>query len=152
MENIKVLKHRKGAPGLRLLGLGPRLIPLLAMEKLQQLLNKNAFWAQHRSKREIKKMLSNSNVIVSVWKGKNIIGFGRALSDETYRAVLWDIVVDKDYHYLGIGKQIIDSILENTLVSKAEKIYLMTTYCKEFYIKMGFKIESNQTLMYINQK
>ena len=152
MDNIIVLKHRKRAPGLRFLGLGPRFIPLLAMKKLQQLLNKNAFWAEHRSKREISKMLSNSNVIVSVWKEKNIIGFGRALTDETYRAVLWDIVVDSDYHYLGIGKQIIDSILENPSVSKAEKIFLMTTHCKEFYIKMGFKIENNQTLMSINQK
>ena len=142
----------QGALGLRLLGLGPRYLPRKGLIQLQNLLNKNAFWARQRSQSDIKTMLSNSQVIVSVWRQQQMIGFGRALTDEIYRAVIWDVVIDQKYQYLGLGKKIIDSILENKKISKIKKIYLMTTNCKNFYLKMGFYHEKNQSLMTINKE
>ena len=142
----------QGALGLRLLGLGPRYLPRKGLIQLQNLLNKNAFWARRRSQSDIKTMLSNSQVIVSLWRQQQMIGFGRALSDEIYRAVIWDVVIDQKYQYLGLGKKIIDSILENKKISKVKKIYLMTTNCKNFYLKMGFYPEENQSLMTINKE
>ena len=142
----------QGALGLRLLGLGPRYLPRKGLIQLQDLLNKNAFWARRRSQSDLKTMLSNSQVIVSLWRQHQMIGFGRALSDEIYRAVIWDVVIDQKYQYLGLGKKIIDSILENKKISKVKKIYLMTTNCKNFYLKMGFYPEENQSLMTINKE
>tara|TARA_E500000331_G_scaffold308531_1_gene314074 strand:- start:110 stop:553 length:444 start_codon:yes stop_codon:yes gene_type:complete len=142
----------QGALGLRLLGLGPRYLPRKGLIQLQDLLNKNAFWARRRSQSDLKTMLSNSQVIVSLWRQHQMIGFGRALSDEIYRAVIWDVVIDQKYQYLGLGKKIIDSILENKKISKVKKIYLMTTNCKNFYLKMGFYPEKNQSLMTINKE
>ena len=147
MEKVTLIKHASGAPGLRCLGLGPRLTPIQGIKQLQDLLNRNTLWAKSRSFKEIKKMLSRSTVIVSLWKEKKIIGFGRATSDEIFRAVLWDIVVDKNHQNSGFGKIIIKTILENNLILKAEKVYVMTTNCSEFYSKMNFQIENSQTLM-----
>ena len=150
MSKVTLVKHAPGAPGLRYLGLGPRLYPTNGIKQLQGLLNNNTLWAKSRSIQDIKKMLSRSTVTVSLWKGANIIGFGRATSDEIFRAVLWDIVIDKNHQDLGFGKIIVKSLLENNLILKAERVYIMTTNCSEFYSKMGFKIESNQTLMTLN--
>ena len=147
MNELLLVKHAYGSPGLRYLGLGPKFYPVRGIKKLQNLLNKNALWAKSRSIKDIKKMLSKSSVVVSLWEGNNIIGFGRATSDEIYRAVLWDIIVDKNYTNSGFGKTIVNAILKNKKIIKSERIYLMTTNCDKFYSKVGFKVETNQKLM-----
>ena len=91
MNDLLLVKHASGAPGLRIFGIGPRLLPQKGIVKLQVLLDQNTSWAKKRNKNEIRKMLSKSDVIVSVWKGSVLIGFGRATSDLVFRAVLWDI-------------------------------------------------------------
>ena len=72
MDDLILVKHAKGAPGLRLLGLGPKLYPLKGINQLQSLMIQNTFWANNRTREDIRKMLRASPVIVSVWDGKNI--------------------------------------------------------------------------------
>ena len=95
MKDLLLVKHASGAPGLRLFGIGPYLLPQMGILKLQRLLDRNTSWAASRKKNDIKKMLSKSDVIVSAWQENNLIGFGRATSDKVFRAVLWDIVLKK---------------------------------------------------------
>ena len=147
MDDLILVKHAKGAPGLRLFGLGPSLFPRNGIFKLKYLLDKNTMWAKQRNTRDIKTMLSQSNIIVSLWKKNELIGFGRATTDQIYRAVLWDIVIDKNFQKLGLGRVIVSTILNNKLISSVEKIYLMTTNCEEFYLKMKFSIEKDQKLL-----
>tara|TARA_B100000902_G_C26886872_1_gene705395 strand:+ start:84 stop:545 length:462 start_codon:yes stop_codon:yes gene_type:complete len=147
MNDLIIVKHASGAPGLRLFGLGPNFIPKQGLIKLKSLLEQNASWAKNRNINDLKYMLSNSTVVVSLWEKSALLGFGRATSDRIYRSVLWDIVVDSKYHNLGLGKVIVKTILDNNLISNTEKIYLMTTNCKNFYSKMGFANQENQTLM-----
>ena len=96
MNLISLVKHASTAPGLRLLGIGPKLTPTNGLEKLQSLLNQNTFWARGRTKQQLGKMLSNSTVVVSLWDQNQLIGFGRATSDLVFRAVLWDVVIAAD--------------------------------------------------------
>jgi len=151
MENFNLIQHASGAPGLRIFGLGPNYMPQNGIKKLQTLFDENTSWAKKRNKNDIKKMLSRSDVVVSVWKDTTLIGFGRATTDKVYRAVLWDIVVDKKHQKFGIGKNIVKSLLTNQLILKVEKVYLMTTNFAEFYSKMGFKFEKNQNLMFLEK-
>ena len=97
MKPVFLIKHSKGALGLRLFGLGPNLKPTRGLLKLQQFLDRNAFWAKNRKTNDLKKCLANSDVIVSIWSGNEPVGFGRALSDGIYRGVLWDIVIDQNH-------------------------------------------------------
>jgi len=147
MNDPILVKHARGAPGLRILGIGPCFIPLKGIEKLQNLFNENTSWAKKRSKNSIKQMLSKSDIVVTLWQKKEIIGFGRATSDETFRAVLWDVVVDKKYQNCGLGKKIVNSILNNSRVKNVEIVYLMTTYCEQFYNNIGFINEKKIKLL-----
>ena len=142
-----IIQHAPGAPGLRLFGMGPNLRPQKGLKKLKNLFNANTSWAKYRNKKSLRTMLSQSEVVVSAWTGKKLIGFGRATTDESFRAILWDVVVEKNYQKCGVGKKIVESILTNSLISKTEKIYIVTTHCEDFYAKMGFIHERNQTLM-----
>ena len=147
MISVTLMSHIKGAPLFRSLGLGPNLIPVNAIHQLQSLLENNSFWATRRSKKELRKMIANSSCIVTLWNEKRLIGFGRATSDCTYRAVLWDIVVDEKYQKSGLGKLVVNSLLKSRAVKNVEKVYLMTTNSKEFYLNCTFKEVSNQTLL-----
>ncbi len=152
MQDIILVKHATGAPGMRLFGLGPNLLPKNSLEKLIRLLDNNSPWAKDRSKNKLKKMLSKSSVVVSIWNKNKLIGFGRATTDEVFRAVLWDIIVDKDFQRRGLGKKIVSSIINDLKLKKTEKIYIMTTNCEEFYLEMGFIKEENQALMQLKKR
>ena len=93
MKEISLINHYKGAIGLRVFGLGPKLRPINGLNRLQKLLDRNAFWAKNRTTNDLKKCLANSDVVVSLWVGNEIVGFGRALTDGIYRGVLWDLAV-----------------------------------------------------------
>ncbi|MFL0753872.1 MAG: GNAT family N-acetyltransferase [Prochlorococcus sp.] len=147
MAGIHLIQHAPGAPGLRLLGLGPGLKPTRGLLKLQCLLNKHAFWAKGRSHRELRKMLAGSTVVISLWSGKRIIGFGRATSDGTCRAVLWDVVVAGDLQGCGLGRQVLEALLACNAISNAKRVYLMTTNSAEFYRQLGFRNVDNQHLL-----
>ena len=147
MKAISLIKHSKGALGLRLFGLGPNLKPTDGLNKLQKLLNKNAFWAKNRTIHDLKKCLANSDVIISLWVGNEIVGFGRALTDGIYRGVLWDIVIDQNHQGKGFGTLIIKNLLSSKKIKNTKKLYLMTTNKKIFYSQFDFKKVISQDLL-----
>ena len=147
MKVISLINHTQGALGLRLFGLGPNLKPTNGLNKLQKLLDNNAFWAKNRTINDLKKCLANSDVIVSLWVGNEIVGFGRALTDGIYRGVLWDIVIDQNYQGKGFGKLIVQRLLSSKKVKQTKKLYLMTTNKKLFYSQLDFKEVTTQNLL-----
>ncbi len=147
MEEISLVQHSKGAIGLRFFGLGPHLRPNNGLNRLQKLLDNNAFWAKNRTINDLKKCLANSDVIVSLWVGNEIVGFGRALTDGIYRGVLWDIVIDQNYQGKGFGKLIVENLLSSKKIKKTKKLYLMTTNKKLFYSQLDFKEVNSQNLL-----
>ena len=147
MARIRLVEHAPGAPGLRWLGLGPHLKPTRGLLKLRRLLDKHAFWAQGRSPRQLQRMLAGSQVVVSLWRGKRMVGFGRANSDGIHRAVLWDIVVAGDLQGRGLGRRVVEALLASPQLQRVERVYLMTTNSSGFYEQLGFSTSSNQKLM-----
>ena len=147
MKKITIIKHLNGAPGMRILGLGPNLIPCRALHKLKEFLHKNTFWAKNREVNELKTCLANSDAIVSIWFKKELVGFGRGVSDGIYRGVLWDIVIDQNHQGKGYGKIIVKLLLNSKKLKNADKIYLMTTNQTDFYVQLGFDKVNNQDLL-----
>ena len=147
MKDISLIKHASGAPGLRLFGIGPDFKPIQGLEKLQVLFNQNTLWAKDRTISQIQKMLSNSNVIITLWSKHNLVGFGRATTDEVYRAVLWDIVVADELQRQGLGRQVVEALLANPKIKQVERVYLMTTHSSKFYNQLGFQSCEHQNLL-----
>ena len=132
---------------MRLFGLGPNLKPTNGLIKLKRLLDNNAFWAKNRAINDLKKCLAKSDVVISIWVGNEIVGFGRALTDGIYRGVLWDIVIDQNHQGKGFGKLIVNNLLSSKEIKKTKKIYLMTTNKKLFYSQMDFQEVTSQNLL-----
>ena len=144
---IRLIRHAPGAPGLRLLGMGPGCRPTRGLLKLQRLFRKHAFWAQERTTADLRRMLTGSPVVVSLWRGKRLVGFGRASSDGIHRAVLWDIVVAGDLQGCGLGRQVVEALLDSPQLRRVERVYLMTTNSAGFYQQLGFSCAEPQKLM-----
>ncbi|WP_320680971.1 GNAT family N-acetyltransferase [Prochlorococcus sp. MIT 1314] len=147
MKEISLIKHSKGAIGLRVFGLGPNLKPTNGLNKLQRLLERNAFWAKNRTINDLKKCLAKSDVIISLWVGNEIVGFGRALTDGIYRGVLWDIVIDQNHQGKGFGTLIVKNLLSSKEIKNTKKLYLMTTNKQLFYSQFNFEEVSSQNLL-----
>jgi len=147
MEAVRLLIHAPGAPGLRWLGLGPDLIPTRGLWKLQRLLDQHTFWAKGRSLRAIRRMLAGSAAVVSLWRGKRLVGFARASSDGVFRSVLWDVVVPEDLQGQGLGRQLVEALINTPQLRGVERTYLMTTNSAGFYKQLGFELVESQQLL-----
>ena len=81
------------------------------------MLDGHSFWANGRSRAQLGRMLSGSQVVVSAWRGKELVGFGRATSDGVFRAVLWDVVVAEAQQGQGLGRRIVEELLASPAVA-----------------------------------
>jgi ribosomal protein S18 acetylase RimI-like enzyme len=145
-DAVHILVHGRGAWALRL-GLSPDFRPVQAIQQLQRLMNGHAFWAQDRPLHHLRQMVRNSAVCVTAWRGRSLVGFGRATSDGLYRATIWDLVVDSDVAGRGVGRSMVERLLNHPALASCERVYLMTTNSAGFYQKMGFEINQTQVLM-----
>ena len=136
---IQLIRHRRGAWRLRR---GPS-----QLRQLQQLLDAHSFWAGGRSQRELSRMLAGSQAVVSAWQGSRLVGFGRATSDGVFRAVVWDVVVAGEHQGRGLGRRIVEALLQEPVLQGVERVYLMTTNSSGFYEQLGFTAVDSQRLM-----
>ena len=63
MKDISLINHSKGAMGLRFFGLGPKFKPINGLNKLQKLLDRNAFWAKSRTINDLKNVLTTVTLL-----------------------------------------------------------------------------------------
>ena len=109
----------------------------LPTEKELKNLFSQTTWASERKNMDIKKMLENLNVFVTIREDSELIGFGRAISDGIYRALVDDIIVDSSYQNRGLGKVIVTNLLMQ--LDGIDEIFLNTNPdLEEFYKKFGF--------------
>ena len=136
---IQLIRHRRGAWRLR--------HTPGQLRELQQLLDAHSFWASGRSRRDLSQMLVGSQAVVSAWQATHLVGFGRATSDGVFRALLWDVVVAVEHQGRGLGRRIVEALLQEPPLQGVERVYLMTTNSSGFYEQLGFASVENQQLM-----
>jgi len=139
LSRIRLIHHRRAALRLQLRPGG--------LKQLRLLFDEHSFWADDRTPSQLRQMLNGSAAAISAWDGCTLVGFGRATSDGVFRAVLWDVVVASSHQGQGLGRRIVESLLEQPCINNAERVYLMTTNSSGFYEQIGFKAMNTQKLM-----
>src|SRR5215216_2945982 len=95
-----------------------------------------AGWSAKRTPETLQVMLENTPVSVSVWDGERLIGYARAVTDDIYRALNEDVIVDEPYRGQGIGITMMRRLLER--LAHVEEIALV---CEDknipFYERLG---------------
>ena len=121
------------------------------LKQLRELFRLTAFWAQDRSLEDLSIAIVNSNPVISVWNGEQLIGFARATSDGIYRATIWDVIIHPEYQGSGLGRKLVETVLSHPRLSRVERVYLMTTHKQQFYERIGFECNPSTTMVLYNE-
>lgn len=92
-----------------------------------------------RDPAKLKIATENSFVVCSAYASEKIVGFGRAISDGEYQSAIYDVVVLPEYQGRGVGKLIIESLLEHLPEHATTLIYAVPGKLV-FYEKHGFRL------------
>ena len=85
----------------------------------------NEFWSQGRTLAEVKNMLANSDILIAVLDSNDkLLGFARVLTDFTFKAILFDLVVAPATRKHGIGQLIMDTLINHPALSRVKHIDL----------------------------
>jgi len=83
---------------------------------------------------------------VFIYDGNQMIGIGRAVTDEEYYATIFDVGVKPEYQRKGIGRKIIESLMEE--FEGFWFVHLTSTPGNEpFYKKLGFRLQKTAMMV-----
>ena len=82
-------------------------------EELHRLFQQTS-WANTRSPLDIQQMLDRSQITLGVWDEDRLIAFARVITDDCYRAVVDDVVVDSGYRQRGVASHMLEKLLMRT--------------------------------------
>ncbi len=85
--------------------------------------------------------LAKSWYCLFAWDGDRLVGTGRICTDGLLHAIIYDVVVAPDYQRGGIGKQIIERLVQECLDAQIGTIQLFCARGKQaFYEQLGFVV------------
>jgi GNAT superfamily N-acetyltransferase len=89
---------------------------------------------------ELFEALQNSWYLISAYDGDRLLGFGRMICDGVVHALILDLIVHPDYQNKGLGKTLLNKLVEKCRQHKIRDIQLFSVKGKAgFYNKCGFK-------------
>ena len=113
------------------------------------------WWSKGRQKTDVTKMLENSDVIIALChaRSKVLVAFARIITDYVYRGFILDVIVQSSYRGQGLGKSLIEVIVNHPHLKEVETLIL---FCQpemvEFYQKWGFiEAKADISLMFGNK-
>lgn len=100
---------------------------------------KATYWGQERTLEETKQTLEHS-LCVGVYTKKNKqIGFARVVTDYVLFGYIMDVFITDDYQGKGLGKNLVDFIINHKTISNLKTVALKTKDAHELYQKYGFQ-------------
>lgn len=119
----------------------------LDIELVHHYLSKESYWAKDRSLQKVQRAVKNSFVF-GLYHQEQQIGFARVVSDCAIFAYVMDVFILEAFRGRGLGKQLIQAVLQHSALHEVEKWMLATEDAHEFYQSHGFQaVELPQGLM-----
>ncbi|MDR0511938.1 MAG: GNAT family N-acetyltransferase [Treponema sp.] len=107
-------------------------------DQIIELYNSSGINRPTMDKERIKKMYSNSNLVITAWDNDNLVGISRSLTDFCYCCYLSDLAVKKEYQKTGIGKKLLE-ITKKHIGEQTALILLSSPTAMEYYPKIGLQ-------------
>lgn len=96
-----------------------------------------AYWANTRPRERTERAIRNS-LVFGVYDGEKQIGLARVISDYSIFAYLCDVFIHEDYRAHGLGKWLIQTILEHPDLKDMRRWVLVTNDAHGLYKQFGF--------------
>lgn len=116
-------------------------------------LYRNEWWTKGRSKEDVVKAFEHSDLVVfCLNEDQQLLACARVLSDFTFKAMIFDVIVADMARGEGVGLLLIDFIISHEKLAKVRNFEL---YCPDhvatFYQKLGFEKSSSALYRFKNK-
>jgi GNAT superfamily N-acetyltransferase len=82
-----------------------------------------------------------STSVVAAYRGDDLVGFGRLISDGVYYGTIWDVAVSRVVQGQGIGRAIVEALLAT---AREQRLYMLGLFTalhnRSFYQALGFTL------------
>lgn len=110
----------------------------LDLDEIHRFLSEESYWAQNRSRQETETAIRNS-LPFGLYKGENLIGFARVVTDFATFAYLGDVFIVEEFRGRGLSKWLMDSIVGHPELQGFRRWVLATRDAHTLYEKFGFQ-------------
>jgi GNAT superfamily N-acetyltransferase len=108
----------------------------LDMDAIVDMLTR-AYWAIGRPRERTERAIQNS-LVFGMYDGNRQIGLARVVSDYSIFAYLCDVFIHEDYRANGLGKWLIQTIMEHPDLREMRRWVLVTNDAHGLYEPFGF--------------
>ena len=136
-------KHAAGAAGAITYSDDPSRVHLAQLLGLNHI----TYWAKGRTAGQVERALRHSRPVITAWDGDRLVGFTRVISDLTYRATIWDVIVAESHQKRGIGREMMRLVLDHPDLKTVSMFVLLTKDQHRFYEHFGFETDSKLSMM-----
>lgn len=103
-------------------------------------LYRNEWWTAARRADDVRRMLQHSDLIVAAVDDESrLAAFARVLTDRTYKALIFDVIVHPAHRARGLGRLLVEKVCAHPIVAAVCHVEL---YCRpeleSFYAPLGF--------------
>lgn len=103
---------------------------------IYEFLTKNTYWAQNRTFEVVKRSIENS-LNFGIYKSDEQVGYARVVTDYATFAWLCDVFVVPGHRQFGLGKWVVDCVINHPDLKPLRRILLATRNAHELYRKYG---------------
>ena len=96
-----------------------------------------AYWANTRPRERTERAIQNS-LVFGVYDGERQIGVARVVTDYSIFAYLCDVFIREEYRLHGLGKWLIQTIMEHPDLKDMRRWLLVTNDAHGLYRQFGF--------------
>jgi GNAT superfamily N-acetyltransferase len=114
------------------------------------ILLRGTHWGGGMSRDTLTRAIANS-VCFGVYRGTELIGLGRVVTDRATYAYWTDVVIAEPYRGHGLGRWLSDCMLRHPELQSVRRIALLTLDAADLYAQMGFS-EGPGSLIYMERK
>ena len=136
--------------------LGPYLISTdpgrLDLDAIFAYLSGESYWARGRPRDQIVRGVENS-LPFGVYRGAQQVGFARIVTDYATFAWLADVYLLEEHRGHGLGKALIEAVVEHPAVRGLPRVLLATADAHRLYEQFGFEpLHADERFMAIESK
>jgi GNAT superfamily N-acetyltransferase len=99
---------------------------------------KNSYWAENIPLSVVEKCINNS-FCFGVYEGDKQVGFARLITDYATFAYFSDVFILEEYRGLGLGKWLVETMLQHPELQGLRRWLLATKDAQELYRQFGFQ-------------
>lgn len=110
---------------------------LLSIDAIHKFLSEESYWAKERTLEQTTRAIKNS-LPFGVYRGDNLVGFARVVTDYATFAYLGDVFILEEFRGRGLSKWLMETIINHPDLQNFRRWILATKDAHALYEQFGF--------------